>query len=425
MFTQLKKVFENKVFQNGLWLYALQFFSTIVPLFTLPYITRVLGPSQYGIFSFSLIIITYFQAVVEYGFDLSGSRKIALSTDKKEHALIFTRILSAKIFLCISAFLLLLVSFYLFDLDFTERVTMLALFTLVIGTSLQQTWLFQGLQRMKFITLINLLSRSISVILIFLFVKSESDLYLYAFLYSITILLNGIISLIIIKNKLNITLSKISWRDIIEELKDGWHTFTTSAMSKIFGGIGILVLGISSPPSVVGIYAAIQKIPYILVMFYAPVGQALFPHISQQFNISYYTGRSLLKKIWLIVIPLTLSMGFFLVLFSEFTISLLYGESFLVHSYVFAPLVGWFVLSVTNNLLGIQNLVANGKLKEYSKAFNLSVLLLVSFNIVLGWLWGILGVALASFLVEGILTLLLIYQIKKVEKVYKNEKNLM
>lgn len=60
----------TKLFQNGMWLFILQIFNTVVPLLTLPYITRVLGTSNYGVFSLSLNWVTYFQVIVEYGFGL-------------------------------------------------------------------------------------------------------------------------------------------------------------------------------------------------------------------------------------------------------------------------------------------------------------------------------------------------------------------
>ena len=54
---KIKKLLGTKLFQNGMWLFILQIFNTVVPLLTLPYITRVLGTSNYGIFSLSLILL--------------------------------------------------------------------------------------------------------------------------------------------------------------------------------------------------------------------------------------------------------------------------------------------------------------------------------------------------------------------------------
>ncbi|MCB7065273.1 oligosaccharide flippase family protein [Enterocloster citroniae] len=72
----IKSILEKKSVKNGAWMYLLQIFNTIVPLLTLPYITRILGASQYGMFSIAINIITYFQVIVEYGFGMSATRKL-------------------------------------------------------------------------------------------------------------------------------------------------------------------------------------------------------------------------------------------------------------------------------------------------------------------------------------------------------------
>lgn len=75
----IKQLTTSKLIKNGFWLFVLQVFNTVVPMFTLPYITRILGPSGYGDFSLALNWILYLQVIVEYGFGYWGARKIATS----------------------------------------------------------------------------------------------------------------------------------------------------------------------------------------------------------------------------------------------------------------------------------------------------------------------------------------------------------
>ena len=78
---KLADLFKSKVLANSAWLIVLQVFNTIVPLLTLPYITRVLGTSNYGVFSLALNWVTYFQVIVEYGFGFTGARKVSVHGD--------------------------------------------------------------------------------------------------------------------------------------------------------------------------------------------------------------------------------------------------------------------------------------------------------------------------------------------------------
>ena len=64
----IKKILKRKSVKNGAWLYLLQIFNTVVPLLTLPYITRILGAKQYGIFSIAINVIGYYQVVVVFGY---------------------------------------------------------------------------------------------------------------------------------------------------------------------------------------------------------------------------------------------------------------------------------------------------------------------------------------------------------------------
>ena len=81
-------------------------------LLTTPYVTRILGTDNYGIFSYALNIITYLQVIVEYGFNLSGARKIAIFEDEKEREKIYSHIITAKLFLLVCSFLISLIIFY-------------------------------------------------------------------------------------------------------------------------------------------------------------------------------------------------------------------------------------------------------------------------------------------------------------------------
>ena len=85
------------VIKNSIYIYILNFFSTIIPIITIPYITRVLGPEGYGKFSLAFNIITYFSVLVEYGFVLHGSRKIAVIKDNEEINKIFSLIFKARV----------------------------------------------------------------------------------------------------------------------------------------------------------------------------------------------------------------------------------------------------------------------------------------------------------------------------------------
>ena len=175
---KITSLLKSKVLVNSAWLIVLQVFNTVVPLLTLPYITRVLGTSNYGVFSLALNWITYFQVIVEYGFGFTGARKVSIYGDAGLQEL-YSRIITARIMLLGGTYLVMNGLSIILRVDKAQYISMNILFLIVLGVAFQLTWLFQGKQDMKLIAIVNAVSRLISVIMVFALVHKEQHLYLY------------------------------------------------------------------------------------------------------------------------------------------------------------------------------------------------------------------------------------------------------
>ena len=119
---------------------VLQVFNTVVPLVTLPYITRVLGTTNYGFFSLALNWITYFQVIGEYGFGFSGTRKIAMQEGAAIQPL-FSRIMTARLCLLGLSYLAMHAVSLIVGVNKAQYVSMNILFLMIMGVAFQLTWL--------------------------------------------------------------------------------------------------------------------------------------------------------------------------------------------------------------------------------------------------------------------------------------------
>lgn len=413
---------KKKAFSNGIWMYLLEIFNTIVPLLTLPYITRILGASQYGVFSIAINILGYFQVIVSYGFGMSATREIALSdkSNKKINRIFSTVFFSRFILL---GFCVLASVVYALSLKsaLIQVQCLIILLSSLIGSCLQLNWLFQGMQQMQYISIISMVSRTISVALIFMLVKSPDDLLTYCFLYSVSPIINGFLGIIIARVKFQIRFVYISKQDIIQELKKGWYVFTTQLSSKVFGAIGITFLGIFATKTEVGIYSAIQKIPNMMMLAWTPITQILYPISSKKLGVSFKQGRVFIKKIQKIIIPIfalgTLAIG----ILSKVIVYFAFGVEYAEHYYWILPLLVWFVLGIYNNFQGVQTLLGGGYDKEYSKCFQISVFCTIALNFVLIYFFKGTGACIAPALSEIILGFMLHRVVRKLEKKYNAE----
>jgi O-antigen/teichoic acid export membrane protein len=143
----IKAAFQNnkREVKDVFYLIALQGLNYIVPLLVLPYLMKVLGAEKFGYIGFALSTAQYMMLVVDFGFNLSATKRIALAKDNQEELnKIFSATVFAKMGLLLFSFLLLLLV-SLVPQFVIYRTTMLVMFLMVVGQALLFVFLFQGL----------------------------------------------------------------------------------------------------------------------------------------------------------------------------------------------------------------------------------------------------------------------------------------
>ena len=204
------KLKKNKLLvENFSYLSALQIFNTILPLITYPYLIRVLGAELYGLVVFAQAIIAYFSIMINFGFNISATKEIAIHRENKVK---LSEIVSSIFIIKISLFLLvaiILIGLILFVPEFHEHY-LLYLFSLglTVNEVIFPIWYFQGIEKMRYITYISIISRLVFTALIFFIIKQESDYILVPLFNTIGSVIGGLVALyfVFIKGQLKISL---------------------------------------------------------------------------------------------------------------------------------------------------------------------------------------------------------------------------
>jgi Membrane protein involved in the export of O-antigen and teichoic acid len=284
------------LFQNFTYISFLQIFLLAAPLITYPYLIRVLGKELYGLVITAQVVASYCSIIVRFGFDNVSAKHVSIARDDKNKlSEIFSSVQTVRLILWILSFfvyvgIILLVpiykeNFFLFLLSFGATFNEL----------LFPQFIFQGIEKMKYTSILNIIIRSIFILLIFLCVKRPEDYLLVPLLNSIGYLIGGVISLYIIIHKERIVLKRPQFSTMTFYTKDAFSIFATDMVTSIKDKFNYLLVGSFLGMGEVVIYDLGSKFTNVLVKPGTIVGTVLFPKMAKEKNIRLFKKAAVLS----------------------------------------------------------------------------------------------------------------------------------
>lgn len=358
---------KNILLKNFSSLTLLQFSNYLFPIITLPYLLRVLGADNYGLMVFASAFAAYFIIITDYGFNLSIPPILSVNkTDKDKIAEIFSSVIVVKTLLfAISSiiFFLLVESIELF----AENKTVFYLsYLAVLGNLLFPIWLFQGLEKLHLSSIISIIIKGLSVVLIFLLINSSNDLHLLILINSLSSVAAGLVSIVIIFSSLKIKLRKVSFNELKNVLINGYHLFISSLSINIYTTSNVFFLGLIAGEAFAGYYSAADKIRIAVQNIFSPITQTIYPHLSELFSKSVSAGMQFLRKIFYTAGALIFFVCTMIFIFSPQIINLAAGEGYESSIIVLKILAFLPFIIFMSNLAGIQIMLNLG----YKESFN-------------------------------------------------------
>lgn len=401
---------EYKVLRsNFISLTMLQTANYILPLITLPYLVKTLGVEYFGLLAFATATITYFGILTDYGFNLTATKEISIHREDNKRVIeIFSAVMSIKFILLLISFAILLLLISIVD-KFSEHWEIYLLtFGTVVGQVLFPVWFFQGMEKMKYITYLNLLSKSIFTTAIFIFVQDKSDFFLVPLLLSIGAIVSGVISLYIIYKEFHISFKIESKETLKEYLLDGWHVFLSRFYLSLYTTTNILLLGLMTNNIAVGYYSIAEKIVVAIGGLFDPINQTIYPYLARKYRDSFNLFVEFLKKVSTLFIVVSSTFVLFGEFFVEELIILINGE---INQHI-VMLLSIFLLRIFVMPFGAllsNTLIIMERKREFIKVMNYTVLfdlIIVPFAI---YQFHELGLIVSFLLIISIHTLFLWY----------------
>jgi PST family polysaccharide transporter len=271
----------RRLFDNIVSLYLLQGLNYLLPLAVLPYLVRVLGIETYGLVAVAQSFAQYFNILTDYGFNFSATRSIAQSKDQPGHiSRIFCCVFLIKI--CLTAVGLILLVCVLLTVSRMRHDWPIFIYAFVgvVGNVLFPVWYFQGLERMRHISIISGATKALSAVLLFVFVHHSSDGTLAVAIQSLGMLLAGAIGFVVCTRSADLDFEWPRWHELRTCSAEGWHLFVSTASISLYSNTNVFLVGMLAGNVQAGYFGAADRLVRASNGLLGPVTQAVFPYVS-------------------------------------------------------------------------------------------------------------------------------------------------
>lgn len=404
----------NKLVENIISLFTIKGLEYILAFITFPYLVRVLQVENFGAVVFTQGIIQYFVLFTDYGFNLLGPREIAQHDSIKERGKIFASIFCAKLILLLIStivFICMLIGAkYINDIDITLYSVV---YLMVIGNVIFPIWFFQGIQQMRYITIVNVIGRFLSVACIFYFVKAPSDYILAGLFQAIVPLIAGICSWIILWKKYREVFILPKFQNVKQVFIDAWEIFTSTIAINLYTASNIVFLGLLTNNTIVGYFSGAQKIIQNINQLISPVTQAIYPYVSKTASNSKNDALKFLRKIVLILGGGNFIGSILIFIFAEWIVDILLGAGYeqsvlLLRILAFLP----FIISLSN-IFGIQTMLVFGMKKQFNKVLLSAAIINTVVVLPMIYFYQAIGVSVSMTITEIFVTLTMYIVLRK------------
>ena len=363
---------------NFSYLSVLEVLKVVFPLLTVPYLFRVLGVDIYGLVVFAQSIIAYLSILISFGLEIKATKDIAVyREDKKKLSEIVLTITYLKFLLFLSVALIFVIIVFTSSFFASHKLLYILSLSIVFNDIMLPYWYFQGIEQMKYITLIRFTVVSVFTALTFIVIRSPEDYIYVNLLQGLGGVVGGgmIYYLIFIKHSLSFYIPPLDTAKLY--FKESLPFFFSRLASLINQTLAKVASGFFLGMEQVAVYDLAYKICGAACIPLQTINTALFPYNAKKQNTSF------VKKMLYVSIALGVVLMSITVLFADFFVKILSGKEIIEAVYVTYILSGYVLMCSMSLYLGSPVLVAFGYFKPFNTSVIYSTLLLIAAYLIL------------------------------------------
>lgn len=387
--------------ENFASLSAVQLLSYLFPLLATPYLIRVLGAERYGLTASAISFAGLFAYLTNYGFGATAARQISVHRhDLKRISEVSSAILTIKGVLLLFGLVLFSCIVALMPNLHIEAGLYLLVFGVTIGDTLYPQWLFQGLEKLKLISALNVTGKAITFALIILLISQPKDYLIYAATLSASQIVVGLIGISAAWHT-GIRLVKPDWNALAEQLREGWLPFLSAVSIGFYTQSRLFIFGLFSTNTLLGYYAFADKAAGIAQVF--PISvliTAVLPRLTFMYSRDPERARELFRRFHRITFLYIIIVFPVLAWFANEIIVLLSGHNYPESVISFRILLAGVFFALANSFR-VALLVAAGRFSTFTFVYAVGSAIGLSMMIVLTIHFSFLGMAVSAAFTEA------------------------
>ncbi|MDN3678431.1 oligosaccharide flippase family protein [Flavobacterium paronense] len=275
-----------------------QAFNLVTPILVVPYIVSICSEEGYGKIGVGLAIAFFLMVFIDYGSDILGVQEVSVNRESKEKLeKIFITIYTAKLVLLLLVLLLATILFYTVPFFANEKQLFFLSLPILIGQFINPTWFLQGLENFKWITVLNIISKVIYVIGIFIFIQKPAD-YIYNNLFwGIGMIIANCFVFLYLLNRHAFSFKKTKRIEVKTYLKTNFSMFSSQIFVSLQMYSPIVLISIFGNNIMAGQYKIIDQIIVIFRTYIILFFNFVFPRVCYLLDKSRIEGLNFWKKV--------------------------------------------------------------------------------------------------------------------------------
>ncbi len=387
----------RRLVQNIAALYVVQFSNFLLPLVTVPYLSRVLGPDGWGAYVLFQSVGFFAWGIIEYSFNVTATREVAMSKeDPQVRADWIANVFSARLILSLAVVIGSWIGFEVFPMAKANGGLFgwAIVWAITFGWNLQ--WYLQGLERMKLAATLDLVAKAVATAGIFSFVHNSHESWRAFALQAAANLLTLSVALSIAYSE--VPFRPLSFASAMRAMRVGWSIFVARLVVTFSTTGNYVILGMLVSPAMLGFFGGADKIVGAAASLLCnPISQAVFPRLSHSLQYEPTRAENLIRKSYWWMLFLGMSSALVLAIGAPWIVRILLGPGYNSTVPALRVMAAIPLFLALTNVFGMQWMLAKKLDRQFNKIVISSAVLNVALALATIPRFGIIGMAWALF----------------------------